>query len=419
MPPPAPLPIGSALRLFLPKLRPVACVPDGPSATLANALGVESILRFPASVDVFGPILKAISFQADLIVIDATDGAPNQLALAATFHTLFQSLSPRADLLITLSAHAERAFFGNLLIPTYGRDDAHCPCSKLAPHVWLRLADPVNDCVALFISPGHKGEEPQRIDLSLASEAALIEKAPRRAIWRHGAGVFGVCDLSRTTAPKFSAALTEYRRSTGAKVSEPYPHNLWVRDGLVRVWLDPYQLFLFVMEDAALRKLNGYSVGAISTSGGSMAATLRSALSNARLRIAPELRAAVEQAAREDAGARAPFYALPPVQRLGWLVDHEWLFCAAPFGPFKKGIRYPVKCLTSEFTRDTERPNLFGEQEHVTLHAKDLVIEIQAAEPSGEGAGGGPGNGRAEVHRLRRLDRAQGERRPPSWTDRC
>ena len=362
-----------AIRLFLPKLRPVALVPDGPSANLAHNAGVASLLRFPAPAKEFGPLLSAIRCEADLAIMDAS-AESNLSALAETIHFLFGSLTARGELVLVIPSEIEKSLFGNLLIPGYRRG-TFTACAKLAAHVWLRVADQGKS--ALFIARGHTADEPARLDLAHATEAILEDKARRRPVWRNGMAVYDHCDRCTQTEPRFAAALTEYRRATGGNVSEPHPHNLWTQNGALRVWLDAYQLFHPEIDDTALRKLNGYTVGALFT--GSSATTLRDALDNALLRIAPDVRAQAEQAAKADAAARAPFYALPPLQRLGWLIEHEWIFCADDLGPFKKGKRYQLECVTTEFTKVTTRQNLFGDEEDVSHHAKDYVFEIRAA----------------------------------------
>ena len=362
-----------AIRLFLPKCHPVALVPDGPSANLAHNAGVASLLRLPAPAKEVGPLLSAIRFEADLAIMDAGSES-NLSALTETLHFLFASLTARGEFVLVLNTETEKSLFGNLLIPGYRRG-MFAACAKLAAHIWLRVTD--NGMSALFIARGHIAEEPARLDMAHTTEAILEDKARRRPLWRNGMSVHDACDRNLQTEPRFAAALTEYRRATGGKISEPHPYNLWSQNGALRVWLDTYQLFHPAIDDAALRRLNGYTVGALFT--GTSAAPLRDALDNALLRIAPEVREQAEQAAKADAAARAPFYALQPLQRLGWLIEHEWIFCTDDFGPFRKGKRYQLECQTTEFTKVTTRQNLFGDDEDVSHHAKDYVFHVRAA----------------------------------------
>ena len=83
-------------------------------------------------------------------------------------------------------------------------------------------------------------------------------------------------------------------------------------------------------------------------------------------RVEPALLAAVEAALQDYQACRAPLYPLPKMQRLGYLDEESEIACVRDLGPFKVGIRYPVRSQTVQVKRKVKKPNPYtGEKEDV------------------------------------------------------
>lgn len=93
----------------------------------------------------------------------------------------------------------------------------------------------------------------------------------------------------------------------------------------------------------------------------------------------PELQAHVDAALAQYEVGRAPIIPLPPVQRLGFLDEHDTLACVRDLpGIYAAGTRYRLESSTVRVRRRGARVNSEGEEEPVEYTGSELVLSLHS-----------------------------------------
>jgi len=393
----------------------------------------DSALRTPhsafvqADLTVFYGLLAAVNWEADCFVLNppwdlhwyrerlaplATstclavreafaehDGRLSRATIDSTAATLMIALDRMSHygdgFLIANEATLQRLILGQ---------DA--PHGALARHVWAHLVVAGNLCMEskskgkpaspddfqtgiLWFSRGHeagliatRGAEGCASHLKDAERFVerLREQRPR---YRKG---METSDYHRThdTESLWSAAAEEWARLSGVRSAEcgVRSYHLWLEAGCIRTNLSLFDTASGrVSKDAAatLYELTDKQPMQLVIDRASRHALQTAAGPDSPWRVHPELTAAVAEALRQFEGERTPLAALPAIQRLGFLDEHDFITCRRDLAEFRAGGRYPLRSTTVLVKRQTEKRNLWGVLEEIELDGQELAFFITDA----------------------------------------
>lgn len=279
--------------------------------------------------------------------------------------------------------------------------------SPLRNHIWLWLTLPAGvfpgtrdlETAVLYFARDHvAGPLPSsifRLPSANADDMAryLAPYASQRSILRRGLACHGAhsCD-HEATLRLWHAATSEYKERHGGRPNKDF--NLWLgKDGLIRRHLTPFQsVSTRIPRDDAkmLDKLQGESPMSLVVQKPTRLA-LQRAVRSPYWRVCPQLIAEVERALHEYNACRAPFYPPNDIQRLGWLDEEDSVECISDLRLkisdleegeviFRAGQSYELRTFTVDTARRVTRQNILGEPQDCTLHGKELMIAVKAAD---------------------------------------
>jgi len=239
------------------------------------------------------------------------------------------------------------------------------------------------DVAVLYFARGHTGEHPFHLvapDTQPDTVRRTLAPIPlQRNVLRRGFSIHSIYDFAPDSDTRWRAAKEEWlRRREEARSNRP-SWNMWLERGKIRRHLTPFQAVSGKIPRAkveALNRLEGQSPMALVVQRSTRMELLQAVHSNI-WRVEPALIADVEEAIRQYNGNRAPFYQLNDVQRLGWLDEHDTILCLRDgLAGFTKGESYEIKSETIEVERHTDKVNLLGKPEKVTLSGRELCFTI-------------------------------------------
>ena len=297
---------------------------------------------------------------------------------------------------------------------------ADAPFHQLRHHIWARVRIPGNpmtrrdDCAfvegdpfttdVLYFSRAYQsGYLSKAADLEWAPDWSLDRRAslplPSRWGYRGGAAINHHYQQVGPCIPQWNAVAQQLATEAGERVARPF--HIWLQNGAIATHLDDFQRLhrkADLREIEALFKLNGQTPMALVLQRADREELLRvlgeapatgtgTGAARPAWKVSPELRAAVAQALLDYHACRAPLYALPQIQRLGYLDEQDEIQCLKDLhhGPpgrarrhlFTAGERYGLRSHTLTLTRDVVRPNSqTGEPEAVEYIGQELAFFI-------------------------------------------
>lgn len=422
-----PAELAARLATFFGARRPVICdLTCGPGSLLYGCAGPETeyllgldldarslrkpkdapgITRIVAPLLDAYPLLVEVAFQAELFALNPpwdlhwpkqallrTDAGP----AAAEHNSRVRQLDPRqgpgeidsaiATWLVALDRAAEDGEGFTLFhAPTFQRlvQDPGAPWSGLFPHVTGLLEFDHWD------NPAH------RVLCVWWSKDRRLPGAVCRTRLRARAGCpHGELPIpSRLDVSALSGSVWRYRdmgvpeweavRAELAARQDTRPRwNLWLeRDGTIGTHLSLFETHSTRIpkeEAATLHSLRGRTPMDLVLRRQEREA-LRRTVNGALWRSSPELQRAVDEALSQYEVGRAPLIPLPPVQRLGFLDEHNSLSCMADLpGTFVAGRHYQLESSTVRARRRGYRVNSEGEEEPVEYTGSELVLTLHS-----------------------------------------
>ncbi len=320
----------------------------------------------------------------------------------STVATLMMSLdrcTRRGEgLLIANNATLERLIFAT-----------GAPHAALAEHVWARLVIPGNPMTGIA---DHAFSKDGRFETGVIYFARGHENGPQSVIrgqpemmgsnrleWRNGPEVTSDWQRFEFTGDRWDAVADEWSRRQ--RPDKPMPFHLWLsHDGTIHTGLSlfeqqsvkvdknhaarlhklngktPMQLVLQRAERDELLKLCNLPVGQNRPKGWGEATD-----EPPFWRVDPKLQDEVRAAVTAYHACRAPLYPLPPMQRLGYLDEEEFITCRKDLGlRYRSGTSYRVSSKTVKVRRMGQRPNLEGDMEDIEYSGQELALFIEDEE---------------------------------------
>jgi predicted RNA methylase len=422
---------GNLLRGAAPAGEQLGCDLDAGAAARAG--------KFPdvvaADVCRFYPLLQAVNFQADCFVLNPpwdlhwhreplvgllTSDVP-AVSLAFNTHDGRTARDTIDSTVATLCLALDRcSIFGEgYLIANestlqrliLGPDAPH---GALAAHCWAHLVIAGNICQVRRAEGGGRSEDGfqtgvlyfarehtlglcgPRLGWNLppgmmalpgleAATEACAELARQRVYLRTGAEVRSY-QFSKNTAAHWRSAAEEWRRLTAptAALRAREKFNLWLEEGRIQTHLSAYDQFarIDVQQAQLLHGLQGRRPIQLVIQRAERKAIEAACAADSPWRVAPELVAAIAAALAEYHRERAPLYPLPPVKRLGYLDEEDFITCRHTLrdltlgSEFRAGERYPLRSLTVQVTRTGTRRNLNGLLDDVEYTGQELALFI-------------------------------------------
>lgn len=371
------------------------------------------IARCVGDLTVAWPLMKAVDYMADLIVLNPpwdlhwyrdrlkslaeseissvkqawsqVDPRLGQDCIDSTVASVMMALdrmTVRGDgVVIANAATMDRLIFG---------PDA--PYRPIRHHFWLTAKLRGNPC-----SPDSRGDfitgvyyfalshnaGPRALGGALISTPEQLVAALvgvnltqwREGMRHHGSGS-GLTDATK----KWKAIKQELEVQTGKRESE---FNIHLdQQGLIRAHLSTYEQITLDGERGiaakTLFRLHGQRPMSLVVQGAARK-ELIDTIHSEFWSVDPKLVEAVEKAVREYHSVRAPIHDLPPIQRLGYLDEEKWIKCIRPLSTlFRAGERYPVQTKTVQVQRTTRKYILDGTQHEFLMKGQELAILIDS-----------------------------------------
>jgi hypothetical protein len=346
----------------------------------------------------------------------AHDGRTTAGTIDSTAATLMMALDRMSSygegLLIANNATLER------LITKPG-----APHGTLAAHIWAHLVIPGNLMTGIldhtfsddgsfhtgviYFARGHtSGCQPTAKLKLLPSAFCLLPLKDSRYTLRKGAEVRGHHNEAMDTTELWTAVSEEW-----ARLSKPARNdfNLWLtKDGTIETALslfDQKSSRFLKAEANRLHQLRGKRPMQLVMQRSQREDLLKACgLENLNLkfqisnlksetvwRVDPKLQAAVMEAVKAYHACRAPLCQLPPLQRLGFLDEEDFIECRKDLHSphlttnhssnqsplFRAGQTYPMRSQSVTVSRLGSKPNLLGEMESIEYSGQELAFFIQ------------------------------------------
>lgn len=257
-------------------------------------------------------------------------------------------------------------------------DSPDAPWKDLQPYVWATLSFPhwsakTVECTAVWWSLDHyRRRRPDLRIPSLPSDLGLLDLPSRSPEWDR----WCLRILNFHDEENWLAVLAELvRRQRSAP-----DWNLWLaKDGTIATDLTTYQrLAAQIPSDKAamLHALRGRHPLDLMLRREERDA-LRAELACDLWRVAPAMRQACDAALAQYQTARAPIIAMPAVQRLGFLDEHDHILCARNWSGFAvAGQSYKLTSRTIRVERSGTRLTMAGEIEPALYVGSELVLTV-------------------------------------------
>lgn len=366
-------PVCADLTLFYPLLKQVGCRTD------------LTVLNPPWDLHWHRDRLAALADSSLFSVREAFaahDGRTARSTIDSTVATLSMALdlcsSVGEGLLIANESTLQRLILGK-----------NAPHGTLAIHVWAHLVIDGNICGddsdsdfktgVIYFSRDHQ------IGPQFRGHAATFDECERlcatlgkqRGHYRRGGEAYG-WSITRDTDVTWQAAAEEWKRLQG---QADHPFNIWLRDdGRIGVYLSLFDGFSgrVCRADAdRLKELDGKQPIQLVVQRATRQALQRAIAGDSPWTVDPRLAVAVAAAQQEYELARAPLYPLSPIQRLGYLDEHDRIPCRKSLGPFVRGREYDLRSTTVAVNRIGTRRNIFNALDDVEWNGQELALSIK------------------------------------------
>jgi len=270
------------------------------------------------------------------------------------------------------------------------------PHAALAKHVWLHLTIPgnpmtgIDDCNFVHGEQFHTGViyfaanhqvGPRHVELELSGLKPENLRDLRQ--WRQGAELRNA-PSAINCAPTWQTVKDHLVELAGRTPKVPW--NLWLGpNGRIKTALSRFEersVKVKKAEAARLFALADQSPMELVLQRAQRDELLHVA-EEAGWRVQPELLEAVKGAIQQYHAARAPLYALPEIQRLGYLDEQDSIACKADLRlgasvAFAAGRNYPLRTQTVPVERKVRKPNpQTGDEEVLELTGQELAILLK------------------------------------------
>lgn len=378
--------------------------------------------QLAADLTLFAPLLEDVKFRADLFVLNPpwdlhwhrdrlaflADTRSPSVAAAFAAHdgrtprgTIDSSVATLCIALALCSPYGEGYLIMNQSTARRLILEDGAPHVDLRDHVWGVLdlpentAAPVPSTVLYFARDHLSGPQLTRKVYADAADqppdSSLITFNDRRH--RFGAEV-NEWSYTSNQDKLWEGAAEEFRRvhpSPHSASSAVPNYNLWLKpDGHIGAHVSLYdeKTGRVPVEDAALlHSLGGKRPLQLVVQRAQRDALTRACREDSPWRVDPALREAVAAAVLQYNAARAPLYPLPPIQRLGYLDEENFIECKSDLSAlnpplstsqplFLAGRRYPITTQTLAVRRPSIKVNLTGEDQQLELTGQELAIFI-------------------------------------------
>ncbi len=311
----------------------------------------------------------------------------------ATALLMLEFMTTRGEGCLILSDTVARSCFGSPNQPsTLNPQPSTLNPHPVRSHVWLWLTIPgsifpnVNsiDTAVVYLARDHRRDEPLHVTATGKSPEAIL--AALQGIhadrWKHRGGISVEAKPhgSDRTVPLCDVARQEYAMRHGGKAR---PFNIWI-DGnnIIHRHLTPFQSLSGRVPKAlveSLYDLQGQTPMALVVQKNTRLALQRAVTSDVWV-VDPKLPPLVEKCIADYHAARAPFYPLSEVQRIGYVDESDTLKCkAAGLNGFEIGKCYALASQTTAIGRTFTRKNIEGSDEQLLTTGQDLVITLTDA----------------------------------------
>ncbi len=270
-------------------------------------------------------------------------------------------------------------------------------------HIWYWLVLPnffpgtvqEMEIAVLYFAKDHRPQPGSAIEpIALASahpEAIRQHLSPltsRKLCRGHRMEVQGYSDLRfQRQADRFEAASQEFTRRHNAEKSAHKGWNLYLREGKIVAYLTPFQSLsgtISAEKVDALQQCHGktpFEMAVMRDTRETLLSTVHSDIWT----VHPELIAAVDHAVEAYHRSRCPFIRLSPVQRLGFLDEHDSIECQSGLiDGFVSGKKYELKSLTINNKKTEYRPRPTDEdpdaEEEILVSGDELLFLIRDEE---------------------------------------
>ncbi len=280
------------------------------------------------------------------------------------------------------------------------------PHSALAEHVWAHLSVAGNICQTILHSPSsefrtgilwfsrwHRAglrADAEGVATNLRDAEQFTDRlAANRSRLRRGPEPSDY-QITPDTTSLWQAAAGEWSRLNPNPNLNLNPYHLWLEHGFIRTNLSLFDTAsgrVGKEEAAKLHELMDKQPMQLVIDRNSRRALLAAAgmAGPTPWRVCPKLIAAVHEAMRQFNEERTPLAALPSIQRLGFLDEHDFITCRRDLGEagaghsrplFRAGEKYPLRSGTVLVKRQSEKLNLLGVPEAVELDGQELAFFI-------------------------------------------